>query len=106
MSNDERITEMGYLTITRLLGDAGTLLEAYRRTSPIMDRVGHDHGLLVHAGATTADGLLLVNLWPAKEQSEAAAADPRRLAVLERLALTPEQLRKEHHELERYVMTP
>jgi hypothetical protein len=93
---------LAYLTITRISGDPGRLLGDYRATSGTMDQVGHDHGLIVHAGATTPDGLLMVNLWPSRDASEAAAADPRRLAVLEQVALTPDQVAKEHHELERY----
>jgi hypothetical protein len=67
-----------------------------------MDQVGHDHGLMVHASAATPDGLLMVNLWPSQDASEAAAADSRRLAVLKQVALAPDQGAKEHHELERY----
>jgi hypothetical protein len=85
---------VAYLTITRILGDLDRLLDGYRRTSSIMDGVGRDHGLLLHAGAKTAEGLLMVNLWPSKEGSEAAAADPRRLAVIAQEALRPEQVRK------------
>jgi hypothetical protein len=69
-----------------------------------MDQVGHDHGLILHAGLRTGDGLLIVNLWPSHDGSEAAAADARRHAALEQLALDPRRQRKEHHELERYVV--
>jgi hypothetical protein len=96
---------VSYLTVTRVIGGADRLLDAYRRSSPTMDGVGHDHGLLLHAGAVTADGLLMVNVWPSQEESEAAAADPRRLAVLERESFGPEQFRKEHHELARCVVS-
>jgi hypothetical protein len=95
---------MAYLTITRIAGDPAALLDGYRRTSPLMDEVGRDHGLILHAGARSPDGLLIVNLWPAKDGSDAAAADPRRLAALRQEAVRPEQQRKEHHELERYVL--
>jgi hypothetical protein len=71
-----------------------------------MDQVGHDHGLVLHAGAQTPDGLLIVNLWPSKDGSEAAADDPRRLVALRQEALRPEQQHKEHHQLERYVLFP
>jgi hypothetical protein len=93
---------MAYITITRITGDPERLLGDYRATASTMDQVGYDHGLIVHAGAPTPDGLLMVNVWPSKEASEAAAADPRRLAVLAQAALTPEQVVKEHHEAERY----
>ena len=69
-----------------------------------MDQVGRDHGLILHAGARTDDGLLLVNLWPSEDGSRSAAADPRRLAALGEAGLRPEQQRKEHHRLERYVL--
>jgi hypothetical protein len=71
-----------------------------------MDQVGHDHGLILHAGATTEEGLLVVNLWPSRDGSEAAAADPRRLAALERSSADPDELRREHHDVERYVIAP
>jgi hypothetical protein len=59
---------------------------------------------IMHAGARTSDGLLIVNLWPSEDDSEAAAADPRRLAALQSVGLSPHQQRKEHHEVERYVV--
>jgi hypothetical protein len=94
---------MGYLTIARISGDPARLLDGYRRTSQRMDQVGRDHGLILHAGAGTPEGLLIVNLWPAKDGSDAAAADPRRLAALRQWAVSDSQLTQEHHELERYV---
>jgi hypothetical protein len=97
---------LAYLTIARISGDPDRLLDAYRRSSGVMDRVGHDHGLILHAGAATGEGLLIVNLWPSKDGSEAASADPRRLAALERSAVAAGQLRQEHHDVERYVLSP
>ena len=97
---------MAYLTITRIGGGPVRLLDGYRRSAPVMDRVGHDHGLIVHAGAATDDGLLIVNLWPSRDGSQAAAADPRRLAVLEQEALAADGFVREHHELERLVVRP
>jgi hypothetical protein len=95
---------MAYLTIARISGDPPRLLHGYRRTAGLMDQVGHDHGLLVHAAAQTPDGLLLVNLWPSKDGSMAAAADPRRLAALRQETVSPDQLHKDHHVVERYVV--
>src|SRR6187200_941504 len=95
---------MAYLTIARMGGDPARLLDAYRRSAPVMDGVGRDHGLILHAGARTADGLLIINLWPSQDGSESAAQDPRRLAALRDAQLRPDQQRKEHHELERYVV--
>jgi hypothetical protein len=95
---------LAYLTIARIDGDPDRLLDGYRRTSELMDRVGHDHGLILHASARTADGLLIVNLWPSQDGSQAAAADPRRLDALRQAEVAPDQQRKEHHELERYVL--
>jgi len=95
---------MAYLTIARIGGDPDRLLDGYRRTSELMDQVGHDHGLILHAGARTRDGLLIVNLWPSSDGSQAAAADLRRLGVLQQHAVSPDQQRKEHHDLERYVL--
>jgi hypothetical protein len=95
---------MAYLTIARIDGDPDDLLDGYRRTSALMDEVGHDHGLILHAGARTDAGLLIVNLWPSRDGSQAAAADPRRLGVVRREGLTPDRQHKEHHEVERYVL--
>ena len=97
---------MAYLTIARISGDPPRLLDGYRRTSELMDQVGRDHGLLLHAAAQTPDGLLIVNLWPSKDGSEAAASDARRLAALEQEAVRPDQQHKEHHDVERYVVSP
>jgi hypothetical protein len=69
-----------------------------------MEEVGREHGLLVHAAAATDDGLLLVNIWPSPAGSSAAAADPRRLKVLELHGLRPADLRREHHELAELVL--
>jgi hypothetical protein len=95
---------MPYLTIARIGGDPARLLDDYRRSSALMDQVGRDHGLILHAGARTPDGLLIVNLWPSRDGSAAAAADPRRLAALRQAAVGDAQLAKEHHELERCVL--
>src|SRR5918998_1579060 len=95
---------MAYLTIARIDGDPDRLLDGYRRTSPLMDQVGHDHGLILHAGAQTTDGLLIVNLWPSQDGSRAAAADARRLAAMRQEAIAPGDPRKEHYDVERYVV--
>ncbi len=97
---------MAYLTIARMPGDPDLLLDAYRRSSEVMDGVGRDHGLILHAGAVTGDGLLVVNLWPSKEGSEAAAADTRRLAALAGSPVAPGAIRREHHDVERYLVLP
>ena len=85
----ERSRTLAYLTIARMGGDPDRLLDEYRRTSGLMDQVGHDHGLILHAGARTRDGLLIVNLWPSSDGSQSAAADPRRLDALRQVAVSP-----------------
>jgi hypothetical protein len=97
---------MAYLTIARVTGDPEELLDDYRRSSDVMDQVGHDHRLIVHAGTPTGDGFLVVNLWPSKDGSEAAAADPRRLAALEGASVSPAAFTREHYLVERYVLSP
>ena len=92
MSKDD-----GYLTITRIAGDPDELADGYRRSSEVMSGVGRDHGLIVHAAAMSEDGLLIVNLWPSRHESEAAARDPRRLGVIERVGLAGDQIRPVHH---------
>jgi hypothetical protein len=93
-----------YLTITRIAGDPDGLLDAYRRSADVMEGVGRDHGLILHAAAQTGDGLLILNLWPSKDGSEAAARDPRRLGAIREHGLTSEQIRPEHHLVESYVL--
>jgi hypothetical protein len=95
---------MAFLTLARIGGDPATLAAAYTRTSAVMDGVGRDHGLLLHAAASTPDGLLMVNLWPAESGSHAAVLDPRRLGVIRTHGLDPRQIRKEHHHVLRYVL--
>ena len=90
-----------YLTITRFIGDGDQLLGDYATYADEMSGVGRTHGLLLHAGAKTDDGFLIVNVWPSRECSEAAARDPRRLAVLERTGISPDRIQREHHEIAR-----
>ena len=94
----------GYLTIARIAGEPDELLRVYRRSAEVMNGVGRDHGLLVHAAAATDDGLVMVNVWPSPAGSEAAARDPRRLGELEAAGLGPGQLTREHHEAAHVVL--
>jgi mannose-6-phosphate isomerase-like protein (cupin superfamily) len=94
----------GYLTIARYSGDGDQLLADYRKYADVMSGVGRDHGQILHAGTKTDDGLLIVNLWPSKEGSEAAARDPRRQGVIEQVGITPDQVRREHHEVAHSVV--
>ena len=93
-----------YLTIARFSGDPDRLLDDYRKHSEVMSAVGGDHGLILHAGAKTDSGFLVVNLWPSSLESEAAAQDPRRLSVLKRTKINPDQIRREHHQVAHYVV--
>lgn len=95
---------MAYLTITRIAGDPDRLIEGYREASDVMSGVGRDHGLILHTAAKSEEGLVVVNLWPSKEGSEAAARDPRRLNTMQRNGLTPDQIRPEHFEVESYEL--
>jgi hypothetical protein len=88
----------GYLSIARFSGDRDRLLATYRTYSDVMSEVGRDHGLILHAATQTNDGFLIVNLWPSKEGSEAAARDPRRLAVIELAGLDPKKITREYYE--------
>ena len=65
---------MAYLAITRFTGDGDQLLGDYAQYADVMSGVGRTHGLLLHAGAKTDEGFLVVNLWPSRQCSEAAAA--------------------------------
>jgi len=93
-----------YLTIARFHGNGEQLLDEYRKYSDAMSGVGQAHGLILHAGAQTDSGFLVVNLWPSKECSEAAAGDPRRLDVLERAEINSDQIRREHHRVAHFVV--
>ena len=99
----EPATGTGYLTIARFCGDGDQLLEEYRKHSDVMSGVGRDYGLILHAGAKTDSGFVIVNLWPSKADSEAAAHDPRRLGVIEQAEIRPDEIRREHHEVEHFV---
>jgi hypothetical protein len=57
-----------------------------------------------HVGAKTESGFLIVNRWPSGEASEATGRDPRRLGVLERAEISPHQIRREHYEVEHFVI--
>ena len=67
-----------------------------------MSEVGRDHGLILHAAAKTDDGFMVVNLWPSQQESEAAARDPRRLAVIERADIQADEIRRVHHEVSHF----
>jgi mannose-6-phosphate isomerase-like protein (cupin superfamily) len=105
---EEGLAEAGrrtpYLTLAHFAGDGDDLLRRYRQTAEVMAGVGRDHGLLAHAGATTDDGFLVVNLWPARECAEAAGRDPRRAAALRRAAISPDRIRREHHDVAEVVV--
>ena len=96
--------QSAYLTIARIGGDPGRLLDGYLSSNETMDGVGRDHGLILHAAAPTDEGLMILNLWPSKQGSDAAARDGRRLATIRQQALAPEQIQQEHHELARLVL--
>jgi len=93
-----------YLTLSRIVGHPGSLLDGYLRASDVMTEVGRDHGLILHAAAQTEEGLLIVNLWTSSEGSESAARDPRRLAVLREGGVGAAQIHPEHHDVVNHVV--
>jgi hypothetical protein len=95
---------MAHLTIARVTGDPDALLDGYRRQGARFDAVGRDHALILHAGARTPEGLLIVNLWPSRDGSLRAGADPRREAALRDEEVAPHQIQHEHYDVERYVV--
>jgi hypothetical protein len=99
-----KTSSAAYLTIARFTGNGEQLLREYRRYSDVMSEVGREHNLILHAGAQTESGFLVVNLWPSQEASEAAARDPRRLDVLERAEISLDQIRREHHQVAHFVV--
>jgi quercetin dioxygenase-like cupin family protein len=94
---EPRTFDSGFLTIVRFSGEGERLLDQYLGHAPVMSDVGKEHGLIAHVGAKTEDGLMIANLWPSKAESEAAAADPRRLDVLGQIGMTPDRVSREHH---------
>lgn len=93
------------LTIARIPGDPDVLLGRYHESATVMDDVGRDNGLILHAVARTDDGLMIVNVWDRSEGSETAALDPRRLAALGASGVDPEAIVREHHAIDRHVVT-
>ena len=61
------------------------------------------HGYL-HAAAKAEQGLLIMNLWPSHEGSQAASRDERRLGVIAAQGLEPGQIRPRHYEVANYVL--
>lgn len=101
----EKGAPVPYMTITRFCGEPERLLREYRRSARVMDRVGREHGLMLHAGARDEQGLVVVNLWPSHDESEAAARDPRRLAELDRVRDAIDRLEREHYQLDHFLST-
>ena len=95
---------MAYLTIARVSGEPSRMVDDYRQTAGLMADVGRDHGLIVHAAGPSDEGLVMVNLWPSRDHSEAAAADPRRRGVVAQHGLTPDRFRREHLEIVNHVV--
>jgi hypothetical protein len=95
---------MTYLTIARIPGDPQSLLDGYQQTAETMSGVGRDHGLIFHAAGKTGEGLLIVNLWPSQANSQAAAEDGRRRAVIRQHDLAPGRIRYEHHEMAEFAL--
>jgi hypothetical protein len=101
---DVGVPAFGESLVEQLRSDPKRLATGYEESSPVMTEVGRDHGLLLHAAAKTEHGLLVVNLWPSKDGSEAAASDRRRNGVIERHGLTPDRFRREHYRDVSYVL--
>jgi hypothetical protein len=96
----------GYLTVMKINGDPDELAARYGESSETMEQVGRDHGLIMHAAARAEDGLMVVNLWPSKEESEAAARDQRRIAEAARHDLDGRQISRTHYEVENWQAGP
>jgi hypothetical protein len=96
----------GYLTVMEISGDSDELAARYGESAETMAGVGHDHGLILHAAAKTDNGLMVVNLWPSREESEAAARDQRRVAEMARQDLDTHQISRNHYEVENWQAGP
>ncbi len=69
-----------------------------------MSGVGRDHGLIFHVAGKTREGLLIVNLWPSRANSQAAAEDGRRRDVIRQHERDPGRIRYEHHEMAEHAL--
>ena len=96
----------GYLTVMKIDGDPDELAARYGESSKAMAQVGRDHDLILHAAARTEDGLMVVNLWPSKEESEAASRDHRRIAEVTRHDLGKRRVSRDHYEVENWQVGP
>jgi hypothetical protein len=96
----------GYMTVMRISGDPDELAARYAESAETMAGVGRDHDLILHAAAKTEDGLMVVNLWPSKEESEAASRDQRRIAEVARHDLDSRPISRDHYELENWQVGP
>jgi hypothetical protein len=96
----------GYLTVMKIDGDPDELAARYGQSMEAMEQVGRDHDLILHAAARTEDGLMVVNLWPSKEESEAASGDQRRIAEAERHDLDDRRISRDHYEVENWQVGP
>jgi hypothetical protein len=96
----------GYMTVMRISGDPDELAARYAESAETMAGVGRDHDLILHAAAKTEEGLMVVNLWPSKEESEAASRDQRRIAEVARHDLHSRRISREHYELENWQVGP
>jgi hypothetical protein len=94
----------GYLTITSIEGDPDELADIYREFSETMSEVGRDQGLILHAATKAEDGLRIINLWPSRDHSEAAARDPRRLRTLAQSGISSDRFHRSHYETLDYVV--
>jgi hypothetical protein len=96
----------GYMTVMRISGDPDELAARYAESAETMAGVGRDHDLILHAAAKTDDGLMVVNVWPSKEESEAASRDQRRIAEVTRHDLASRRISRDHYELENWQVGP
>ena len=98
--------QTGYLTVMKVSGDPDELAAQYEQSADTLERVGRDHDLIVHAAAKADDGLLVVNLWPSKEESEAATADQRRIEAVAQHQLDPSQVGRDHYSVTNWYTGP
>jgi hypothetical protein len=85
------------MTVMKISGDPEDLAARYEQTAETFEEVGRDHRLILHAAAKADDGLLVVNLWPSREESEAAARDQRRVDAVAGHQLDPSQVGRTHY---------
>jgi hypothetical protein len=91
------------LTVIKVKGDTDALIEAMAGAEEVFARKAPEHGMIFSCRARADDGVLIVNLWPDAESSEAAFQDPEIQEALGSMqAATAGEAERNHYEVIEY----